>query len=138
MLDIESLRKSINVLERSLKASEEFMETLNPDLQDAVRAGIIQNFEVAYEQCWKYIQRWIRMNRAPQEAELFRTRKDLFRTAARAGLIADPESWFEFGDARNLTSHTYDESQAEAVYEAAKRFLPHAQGLLKQLESSND
>lgn len=138
VLDFSSLHKSIDVLERSLNVVEDCLETLNDDLQETVRAGVIQNFEVAYEQCWKFIQRWIRENRTPEEAESFRTRKELFRIAARIGLISDPAPWFEFGDARNLTSHTYDETQAIAVFNEAKRFLPYAKELVEQLKVRND
>ena len=137
-LDLDSLIKSVRVLDRSITAAEEFMESLSEDLQETVRAGVIQNFEVAYEQCWKFIQRWIRENRSPEDADSFRTRKELFRMAARVGLISDPIPWFEFGEARNRSSHTYDESQAILVYDAAKRFLPYAQELLERLEARND
>jgi len=41
--------------------------------------------------------------------DLPRTRKELFRVAARDGLVRDPLIWFGFGDARNLTTHTYKE-----------------------------
>jgi hypothetical protein len=41
-----------------------------------------------------------------------RTRKELYRIAAREGLVRDPVAWFRFGDARNVTSHIYDEDKA--------------------------
>lgn len=107
-------------------------------MQETVRAGVIQNFEVAYEQCRKMIQRWIRENRTPEDADNPRTRNELFRMAARYGLVSDPEPWFAFGEARNLTSHTYDESRALSAYDAALKFLPLAEELLGRLERSND
>ena len=111
-LDLSTLILSIETLERSLNVAGKQMKSLNKNLQETIRAGVIQNFEVAYEQCWKYIQRWIKINGSYTDAENPRTRKDLFRMAARYGLIKDPLSWFEYNDARNVTSHTYNESQA--------------------------
>jgi len=73
------------------------MDFLDVDMRETVRAGVIQNFEVAYEQCWKMIQRWIKENKTSEEAEHPRTRKDLFRMAARCGLIDDPLPWFAYG-----------------------------------------
>lgn len=137
-LDLSSLEKAIDALQRSVNAAQSGAGSLNEDIYEAVRAGVIQNFEVAYELSWKFIQRWIRENRGVDEAEHPRTRKDLFRLAARYGLVADPEPWFAYGDARNLTSHTYNETQARFVYEAAEDFLGDAQCLLKQLRSAND
>lgn len=139
-LELGSLRKTVAILERSIRVVEH-ARALAPeddDLVETVRSGVIQNFEVAYEQCWKFIQRWIRENRSPDDADHPRTRRELFRLAARYGLVGDPLPWFEYGDARNLTSHTYDEEKAEAVFESALRFVADAKYLLARLELSGD
>lgn len=137
-LELNSLTLAVDALKRSLNAANNNMATLSVDLRETVRAGVIQNFEVAYEQCWKFIQRWIRENRTPEDADHPRTRKELFRLAARYGLITDPLPWFEYSDARNLTSHTYDAKQAEVVFAVAGHFSIDAQYLLKQLKERND
>lgn len=139
-LELTSLRKAVATLERSLMIthSQKVMEGFDDILRETLRAGIIQNFEIAYEQCWKFIQRWIRENRAPEEADHPRTRKELFRLAARCGLIEDPAPWFAYSDARNLTAHTYNEAQAQAAYETATQFITDAKLLLAQLEAKND
>jgi len=137
-LDLSNLKKTIEALERSLKIIHTGKNSFSEDLLEAIRAGVIQNFEVAYEQCWKFIQRWIRHNRSPEDADHPRTRKEIFRMAARYGLIPDPLPWFEYGDARNLTSHTYDERQATTVFKAAERFAQDARNLLHSLEAKND
>ena len=105
---------------------------------DAIRAGAIQHFEFTYELCWKFMQRWISVNVGHNEAEHYRTRKDLFRLAARRGLIADPLPWFDYGDARNVTSHTYAEEKARLVYDTALRFVTDARDFLARLEGLND
>jgi nucleotidyltransferase substrate binding protein (TIGR01987 family) len=138
MLDLTSLRKATEALERSLNAARAGMESFGPDLRETVRAGVIQHFEVAYEQCWKFIQRWLREDRTPEEAHHPRSRRELFRMAARYGLIPDPLPWFAYGEARNLTSHTYSEEEAAAVYETAQLFVEDAKALLHRLESGND
>jgi nucleotidyltransferase substrate binding protein (TIGR01987 family) len=137
-LDLSSLQKSISALSRSIASADTHMASLDQDMQDTVRAGVIQHFKVAYEQCWKMIQHWIKENRTPEDAENPRTRKDLFRLAARLNLIADPMPWFTYGESRNLTSHTYDQEKAISVYEVAMTFIGDAEYLFKQLESMND
>ncbi len=136
-LDLDNLRSAVASLERSLRVAEA-MSDMPLELRETVRAGVIQNFEVAYESSWKFIQRWLRENTTPTDADSPRTRKDLFRLAARTGLLADPTPWFGFGEARNLTSHTYDEVQAEGCLSTARVFLPYAQDLLLRLEERND
>lgn len=137
-LNLESLRKSIDGLARSIHAAHSLPDILSDDLKETIRAGVIQNFEVAYEQCWKMMQRWLKENINPEEAEFPRTRKELFRMAARYGLISDPLTWFVYSDTRNLSLDTYNEQQAVSVYKMAECFLPDAKYLSKQLEQSND
>ena len=137
-LDLSSLEKAIDALQRSINAANSDASSMDADIIEAIRAGVIQNFEVAYELSWKFVQRWIRENRTPEDADNPRTRKDLFRLASRFGLIDDPERWFAYGDARNLTSHTYNELQAISVFETAQHFLCDAKYLLEQLKAAND
>lgn len=137
-LNLDSLRKAVGALRRSMDAAQRGMASPDEDMRETLQAGVIQHFEVAYEQCWKFIQRWIRENVSLEDADYPRTRKELFRMAARHGLVSDPLPWFSFGDARNLTSHTYDQAQADAAYDTARIFLPHALELLGQLEVRND
>jgi len=137
-LDLSSLDQSIDSLKRALHVSDQNTKNLSSDLTETLRAGVIQNFEVTYELCWKFMQRWIRTNKTPEDVDLLRTRKDLFRMAAKYELINNPEVWFDYGNARNLTSHTYNKTQADVIYSLAHSFLNDAQYLLKQLELRND
>jgi nucleotidyltransferase substrate binding protein (TIGR01987 family) len=136
-LNLDSLQKSINILKSSLNVVEKHMDSNDHDLTETIRSGVIQNFEVAYEQCWKIIQRWIKENRTPEGTNP-RTRKELFRMAAKYGLIEDPLPWFDYGSARNLSSHTYNKDTAISVYETAIMFYKDAEYLFKQIEIMND
>lgn len=139
-LELGSLERALAALDRSVHAARAYeeMPQVDEEFREVVRAGVIQCFEVAYEQCWKFVQRWIRENQSPEEAENPRTRKDLFRAAARLGLVGDPLPWFEYAGARNLASHTYDEETAASVFEAAKRFCADGHDFLARLRASND
>ena len=47
--------------------------------------------------------------------------------------IEDEEKWLRLLEARNLTSHTYDQETAMEVYETVKEYFEVFQGLLKEL-----
>lgn len=138
-LSLTGLQKALKSFESAVNAacSEERMACLEDDQKDAIRAGVIQNFEFTYELSWKFMQRWLRDNQI-KDVDLPRTRKDLFRLAAQSGLIEDPVQWFADGDARNLASHTYSDDKARIVFDKAVEFLPDAQYLLNQLAANND
>ena len=61
-LDLTSLSKAVEALDRSLAAVERAQAIRDAALQETVRAGVIQQFEVAYELSWKFLQRWLREN----------------------------------------------------------------------------
>lgn len=60
-LQLDSLTKSIDILERSVKTASR-VDASDEDLQEAVRVGVIQHFEVAYELSWNMMQRWLKEN----------------------------------------------------------------------------
>ena len=85
-IDLGSLRQALATLERAMGALQppERFEALDADIQETLQAGVIQSFEFSYELSWKYMERWLRENADSLEAAP-RTRKDLFRAAARRG-----------------------------------------------------
>lgn len=135
-LQLDSLVKSIENLERSVITVNRIDDT-DEDLQETVRAGVIQYFEVVYEQSWLMMQRWLKEKAGLTQTDIA-SKRDLFRRAAENALITDPEIWMDYHQARNSTSHTYDENAAEDVFNVATEFLHDAKQLLKDLEMRND
>lgn len=139
-LDLHPLSRAISSLSGLLDKvlDTDWMSKQDDVVRFGLQAGVIKNFEITYELCWKYMQRWIQNNFESAEAEFPRTRKELFRSAAKYGLIGNSDAWFEYGDARNMTSHVYDEDKATEVYELTFRFVEDARRFLSILEHLND
>ena len=125
-LDLSSLLSAVSRLEEAFK---------EPPANELERDGCIQRFEYTYELCWKMVRRQL-VFMGVGDADLL-GRRELFREAARRGLIDDPEEWFCFQKARNLTRQNYDADKAEETYAAAKAFVPHARRLLDELADRN-
>jgi hypothetical protein len=53
-------------------------------------------------------------------------------------LLDSVEEWFEFHEARNLTSHTYSEKTAEEVYRVAVGFSAQVDVLIGRLRAVLD
>jgi nucleotidyltransferase substrate binding protein (TIGR01987 family) len=79
------------------------------------------------------MKRRLEMNFSPDEVSCV-SRRELFRICAENLLIDDVNKWMKFHQARNRTSHIYNETVAEEVFGAARQFLPYARDCLKQLE----
>lgn len=115
------------------KATASLARALAQPLDEFTRDSSIQRFEYTYELAWKTIRRVLLNELGLVDVE-GASRRELYRMAAQQALMPDPSLWFEFHDARNRTSHTYNETTADEVYAVAVRFLPSAEELLKALE----
>ncbi len=136
-LELESLRKAIGALERSLRVAEEQADGGDVDLVETLCAGVVQNFEVAYEQSWKMMKRWLETNVSPVEVDGV-ARRQLFRLCHENRLIDDVDAWMAFHKSRNETSHTYDAETAKDVFKVAGDFLPEASDVLARIAERND
>ena len=135
-LELDSLKKAIGALERSLRVSDE-QSAGSEDLVETLRAGVVQNFEVAYEQTWKMMKRWLEMNTSPVDVDGV-TRRQLFRLCHENRLIDDVDVWMAFHKSRNETSHTYNSETANDVFFVAGDFLPAAMSVFTRISERND
>ncbi|MBI4971660.1 MAG: nucleotidyltransferase substrate binding protein [Candidatus Omnitrophica bacterium] len=104
---IASLEKACGTLE----------DAIGETYSDIVRDAVIQRFEYVFELAWKTIQiagRFMGSScSSPREA---------IKLAFKLEWITNPEMWLESMEARNQTSHTYNEILANEVYQTAKKF----------------
>jgi len=134
MLNITSLQTALKSMESAIGIYSVLVGASSRQEERAVvGAGVIQNFEVTYELCWKFMKRWINLNADPTAADGV-TRRELFRLAAQNRLIDDVDKWMEFHAARNQTSHSYNQDVAEEVLAVALESLPTMQDFQKSLE----
>ncbi len=77
------------------------------------KQGLIQAFEFTHELAWKLLKDYLNY----QGNFEIRGSRDAIREAFNAGIIKDGTLWMQTIQARNLTSHTYDEEIAEETYE---------------------
>ena len=139
MLDHTSLKLAVDALDRALGVTSQGARwaAFDAATQETLKAGVFQTFEVAYEQSWKMLKRWLQANPTSGEVEGVPMRQ-LYRVAAKAGLIDDVDRWMEFHKARNETSHTYNRQTAQTVFEMVPRYLVDAKKLLLALALRND
>lgn len=128
-LDFTPLDNALGSLGRAIQRAQGALH--DEELRDAV----IQRFEYTMDLSWKLLQRVLRTVGVP-ETEI-RTKRDLFREAARIGLLADPSAWFGYYEARNESSHTYNRVVAQRVYGKAVEFYQDALALLEKMREED-
>ena len=118
-LDIEPLLKMRKLLQKILAEAENEIDEM----------AAVQAFEVSFELAWHACQKVINY-----QGGQARFPRDAFRLAAEAGLIKDPEIWFEFMDKRNQTSHTYDINVLAEIFNILPQFIKELDKLNKNLQ----
>lgn len=138
-LDLSPLRSAIIALEDSLGvvANQRWFNDQSLAVQNTLISGVIQNFECVYELSVKMLCRQLEKE-AFSSIEIDQSDfRDLLRTAAEKGLVANVEAWFIYRKMRNITAHTYDHEKAQQVYRGTLAFIKDAKNLLAALEVRN-
>ena len=84
----------------------------------------IQAFEFTIELGWKVLKDYLKF----QGMKELTLPREVIRQAFQAQLITDGQAWIDMLEARNKTSHTYDDAKATAVIQQIRNtFLPALQ-----------
>ncbi|MBI2459708.1 MAG: nucleotidyltransferase substrate binding protein [Parcubacteria group bacterium] len=100
------------------KSLQRLKEILNKDQTVENRDSAIQRFEFTIELAWKCAQKFLR-----NQEIICRSPKECLKEAFKFGLINDDPRWLKALADRNLTTHTYDEENAEDVYTRLPDYL---------------
>jgi nucleotidyltransferase substrate binding protein (TIGR01987 family) len=130
-LDLSSFEKALASLDEALV---EYDRTQSQFVKDAC----IQRFEYTYELAHKLLKRQLEvMSPNPSEIDQM-SFPDMIRTGAERGLLANSwDRWKLFRDARNATSHAYNEKKANEVFARIPAFRDEAAVLLSNLQKRN-
>jgi nucleotidyltransferase substrate binding protein (TIGR01987 family) len=91
------------------------------ETNDYIYDAAIQRFEFTYELAWKLLKAYLEHTgitgvNSPRKA---------FKEAFASELIYDGDKWMDMLEDRNLTTHTYDEEQARAIYCRIQEYYIH-------------
>ncbi|SEP66195.1 nucleotidyltransferase substrate binding protein, HI0074 family [Loktanella sp. DSM 29012] len=127
-LELSSFEKALASL---IEALAEFDRTQSQFVKDAC----IQRFEYTYELAHKLLKRQLEaMSPNPSEIDQM-SFPDMIRSGAERGLLANGwDEWRRFRDARNATSHAYNEKKANEVFVRIPAFRDEAAFLLARLQ----
>ncbi len=122
-VSVEEFENAMGSLRESLDLHS---SATDAGFKKAFRDASIQRFKYCLELSWKLSMKKLGSQTVAS--------KQAVREMARSNLIDDPNRWIDFVDARNNTSHSYDENVATKVFSEIEAFLPQAQLLLGRLK----
>lgn len=135
-LNTDNLARCIQTLDSSyqllLKQAEDSID------YEIFRNAVIKGYELSLETSGKLLRKAIKPYFAsPLEADNLYF-KDVFRQAAKRGLITpeDAESWFQYRDNRNTTAHDYGVGFAENTLKLIPSFIEDCKKLREILDES--
>ena len=117
---------------RAVQRLGEALEEYAANPTDTVRDGVIQRFEFTFDLAWKSLKEYMQDQGATTPLQF---PKQVLREAYAAELIDDESVWLDMLNARNQTSHIYDDHTAAVI--AAKiqnAYLPELQKLAARWE----
>ena len=107
---------------------------------DVFRAASVKEFEIVLEQSGSLLKKRLRPYFASNRQADRLTFKDVFRHAAKHGLMSLEacERWFAYRDNRNDTAHDYGEKFAENTLRLLPEFIADARVLARVIAEGRD
>lgn len=122
-VSLEELKKAVAALKESVEYCEDNQSNIK--VYKIARDASIQRFEFCIELSWKHAKKVMGSSSG--------TPKPVIREMLQNGMIGSFEMWFDFIEARNKSSHTYDEEIAREVYNSAKSFCLEVDKLVDKM-----
>lgn len=113
-----------------LRARNDFEEFREEILTKKDKAACIQAFEYTFELSWKTMRKIIEQQ--GDISTVIGGSHDVIHIAADINLIDNPKRWRDFIHARNTTSHTYNEADADNVIAVFDDFSKELTTFLKK------
>ena len=128
-LDIINLKKWID----SLKECKEAYNTITDEqMRGFIEDSCVKRFEFTVETSWKMMKKYLKEVYGKDDKEL--TMNNIFRLMEGYGFIKSWETWREYYDRRNDTSHEYNREKALNILNSMESLLNDANYLYTELE----
>lgn len=134
-LNTKYIERCINTLEKAFQALQNMSD--DDAVFDIYLAACVKEFEIILEQTGKLLKKCLKPYFATPKQVDHLNFKDIFRHAAKYGLLEaeEAERWRATGDNRNDTAHDYGAGFADDTLNLLPQFIPdarHAHDVIRQ------
>lgn len=106
------MKKIDNFIKAVNRLKEAVAEYSANSSNSVVRDGLIQRFEFTFELSWKAIKEYMLDQGVKNDLQF---PKQVLKSAYENHMINDERTWYKMLEARNSTSHIYDDAVAERI-----------------------
>lgn len=108
---------------------------IKPPYDTVTLTGLVGLFEITFEQSWKMIKEILEYHGYEQAST--GSPRMIIKTAFKAGMILDEQSWLMALNARNNVSHSYNEAIALNIIKETKEIYTDMFTSLKETIENN-
>ena len=127
---------NLDVLKDSLKTLKECYNDYSAEkdrkIKDYIKDSCIKRFEYTYETSKKIMNKFLKKEYDKTEKDL--TINNIFREMYGLDLIKDFESWADYKEKRNFTSHEYNEKYTDSIIDIIPEFIGDVEYLINHLD----
>ncbi len=125
----------LSILKKALASFQEVILEYKKDQNNSfVRDSYIQRFEYCYDLSVKFIRRFLKNEADYQENINQMSFQEIIREGYNKGILKNSwDKWWQYRDARNATSHSYNEKKALEIIPNLEPFYQEVKFLLEKL-----
>ena len=109
-LDISNFRDCIDSLK---KCFGDYAASKDDAIKEYIEDACVKRFEYTVETAWKIMKKYLKLEYGKTDKEL--TMNNIFRLMEGYGFVKSWETWRNYYDRRNDTSHEYNKNKAKEI-----------------------
>lgn len=130
-LDISKFRDCIDLLKN---CSNDYKSFTDEHIKDYIEDACVKRFEYTVETAWKIMKKYLKLEYGKSDKEL--TMNNIFRLMEGYGFVQSWETWRNYYDRRNDTSHEYNQNKAKEILNIVDELIKDCEFLYKNLEKA--
>jgi len=130
-ISLLNLEKSINSLRECIS---DYNKNFDTKIKGYIADSCVKRFEYTVETSWKIMKKFLKLQYGKSDKEL--TMNNIFRYMEGYGIIKSWETWKNYYDHRNNTSHEYNKEKANDILKVAENLLEDADYLYNNLSKA--
>ena len=127
-LDISNFRDYIDSLK---KCFGDYAASKDDTIKEYIEDACVKRFEYTVETAWKIMKKYLKLEYGKTDKEL--TMNNIFRLMEGYGFVKSWETWRNYYDRRNDTSHEYNKNKAKEILNIVEALIKDCEYLYDNL-----